>query len=76
MEVYDGVAGPGRTDARQLRIDCEHKIWAIGETRTFIDEVPVPTPKLNKDGWKWMPFGDQPPEKLIDIVCEGKIVEE
>jgi hypothetical protein len=71
-EVYDGVAGPGRTDARQLRIDCKQKKWAIGETRTWINEELVPSPNFIEGGWTWMPIGDTPSKKLVSIVCEEK----
>ncbi|MCF8055509.1 MAG: hypothetical protein K9K37_02600 [Desulfocapsa sp.] len=70
-EVYDGIAGPGRTDVRQLLIDCEKRQWAIGETKSYVNEVLVPSPKFNEDGWVWMPIGNTPSEKLVSIVCEG-----
>jgi hypothetical protein len=69
MEVYDGIAGPGRIDARQLRIDCEQKKWAIGETRSWVNEVLVPSPNFIEGGWTWMPINETPNEKLISIVC-------
>ena len=71
-EVYDGIAGPNRTDVRQLLIDCEKRQWAIGETKTFVNKELVPSPKFNKDGWVWMPIDEKPHKKLVSIVCKEK----
>lgn len=72
-EVYDGIAGPNRTDVRQLLIDCEKRQWAIGETKSFVNKELVPSPKFNEDGWVWMPIGNTPSPKLVAIVCGEKI---
>ena len=71
-EVYDGVAGPDRIDARQLRIDCEQKKWAIGKTISWINKELVPSPDFSKDGWTWRAIDNNINEKLISIICGEK----
>lgn len=68
-EVYDGVASTGRNDVRQLRIDCEQKKWAIGETKSWQGEELVPSPNFSEGGWFWLPIGESLNEKLLAIVC-------
>ncbi|MCB2182293.1 MAG: hypothetical protein KQH63_09730 [Desulfobulbaceae bacterium] len=68
-EVYDGVASPGKIDARQIRIDCAQKKWAIGETKSWRDGELVASPNFSEGGWFWLPIGNSLNEKLVAVVC-------
>lgn len=69
-EVQDGTSYDKGPLVRQIRINCEKKQYAIGQTDTWVYDKKVSSMNFSKNGWVWFNT-DGWMVDLVDIVCPG-----